>query len=119
MARGKVATVRRLFFRALLDGIRILWPALSGVLAAIMTLGAVIGLIEDWGMAQGVYFSFVTGLTIGYGDLVPSTALTKLLAVLIGFLGIVFTGLVAALAVTAFRATPAGYRATSDRASRS
>ncbi len=54
-----------------------------------------------------MYFSFVTGLTIGYGDLAPSMALTKLLAVLIGLLGIVFTGLVAALAVTAFQATPA------------
>jgi len=33
-------------------------------------------------------------------------AFTKLLAVLIGLLGIVLTGLVAALAVTAFQATP-------------
>jgi Ion channel len=106
MAQGEVATVRRIFFRALLHGIRILWPALSGVLTAIMGLGAVVGLLEDWGIAQGVYFSFVTGLTIGYGDLAPSMALTKLLAVLIGFLGIVLTGLIAALAVTAFQATP-------------
>jgi hypothetical protein len=32
--------------------------------------------------------------------------ITKLLAVLIGLLGIVLTGLIAALAVTAFQATP-------------
>jgi Ion channel len=38
-----------------------------------------------------VYFSFVTGLTIGYGDLAPSMAPTKLLAVLTGLLGIVLT----------------------------
>jgi hypothetical protein len=106
MAQREMATVRRIFFRALLRGIRILWPALSGVLAAMMGLGAVVGLLEDWGVAQGVYFSFVTGLTIGYGDLAPSMALTKLLAVLIGLLGIALTGLVAALAVIAFRATP-------------
>src|SRR5436309_1881194 len=106
VARRDVATVRRIFFRALLRGIRILWPVLSGVLAALMGLGAIVGLIEDWGVAQGVYFSFVTGLTIGYGDLAPSMAFTKLLAVLIGLLGIVLTGLVAALAVTAFQATP-------------
>jgi hypothetical protein len=106
MVQSEVATVRRMFFRALLHGIRILWPALSGVLTAIMGLGAIVGLLEDWGIAQGVYFSFVTGLTIGYGDLAPTMAFTKLLAVLIGFLGIVLTGLIAALAVTAFQATP-------------
>ena len=58
-----------------------------------------------------MYFSFVTGLTIDYGDLAPSMALTKLMAVLIGLLGIVLTGLVAALAVTAFQATSAVKRA--------
>jgi hypothetical protein len=33
-------------------------------------------------------------------------ALTKLLVVLIGLLGVVLSGLIAALAVTAFQATP-------------
>ena len=107
MAQRDVAIVRRIFFRALLRGFQILWPALSGVLTAIISLGVIVGLLEDWGVAQGVYFSFTTGLTIGYGDLAPSMALTKLLAVLIGLLGIVLTGLVAALAVTAFQATSA------------
>ena len=57
-------------------------------------------------MTQGVYFAFITGLTIGYGDLAPSRAFTKILATAIGFLGISAAGLVAALAVTAFQATP-------------
>ena len=106
MAQRDVATVRRIFFRALLRGFRILWPAVSGVLTSIMGLGAIVGLLEGWGIAQGAYFSFITGLTIGYGDLAPSMALTKLLAVMIGLLGILLTGLVAALAVTAFQAMP-------------
>ena len=54
MGQRDVVTVRRIFFRALLRGIRILWPALSGVLIAIMGLGAIVGLLEDWGIAQGV-----------------------------------------------------------------
>jgi hypothetical protein len=56
MAQRDVATVRRIFFRALLRGVRILWPALSGVPTAIMSLGALVGLLEGWGIAQGVYF---------------------------------------------------------------
>jgi hypothetical protein len=107
MERGELTEVRRVFFRALLRGLRILWPVLSGLLGMIAGLGAIVGLMEGWGIAQGMYFSFVTGLTIGYGDLAPSRALTRILAVAIGLLGIVATGLIAALAVTAFQATPA------------
>jgi Ion channel len=94
-----------MFFWALLRGLRVLWPVLSGLVVAISGLGAVVGIIEGWGIAQGVYFAFVTGLTIGYGDLTPSRALTKILAMVIGFLGLAVTGLVAALAVMAFEAT--------------
>jgi Ion channel len=101
-----VASVRRAFFWAFLRGLRILWPVLSGLFVVISGLGAAVGVAEGWGIAQGVYFSFVTGLTIGYGDLAPSRFLTKVLAMVIGLLGLAVTGLVAALAVTAFEATP-------------
>jgi hypothetical protein len=47
----------------------------------------------------------VTGLTIGYGDLTPRHVLSRLLAVVIGFAGIVLTGLIAAVSVQALRAT--------------
>ncbi|MGO4837419.1 potassium channel family protein, partial [Rhizobiaceae sp. 2RAB30] len=50
-------------------------------------------------------FTFVTGLTIGYGDLTPKHLGARLLALVIGFAGIVLTGLVAAVAVHALRAT--------------
>jgi hypothetical protein len=104
--RDTIGGVRRAFFWAFLHGLRILWPVLSGLFLAISGLGAVVGVVEGWGIAQGVYFSFVTGLTIGYGDLAPSRFLTKVLAMAIGLLGLAVTGLVAALAVMAFEATP-------------
>jgi hypothetical protein len=71
-------------------------------------LGVVVGLVEGWGIWQGIYFAFITGLTIGYGDLAPRHVLTRLLAVAIGFLGILLTGLIAALAVKAFQVAPRG-----------
>jgi len=46
-------------------------------------------------------------VTIGYGDLVPRHFLTRLLSVLIGFLGILTTGLVAAISVRALQSTTA------------
>jgi voltage-gated potassium channel len=29
-----------------------------------------IGFIEGWSVSDAIYFTFVTGLTIGYGDIV-------------------------------------------------
>jgi len=59
---------------------------------------------------DALYFTFVTGLTIGYGDLAPQRTLSRILAIVIGFSGIVLTGLVAALIVQALRAATDGDR---------
>jgi CHASE2 domain-containing sensor protein len=59
------------------------------------------GYIEEWRAGDALYFTFVTGLTIGYGDLTPKHLLSRVLAVIIGFAGIVLTGLVAAVSVKA------------------
>jgi len=80
----------------------------TGLLVLQALLGTVVGLIEGWGVGPGVYFAFITGLTVGYGDLVPTSSLTRTLSVVIGFCGIALTGLVAALAVRAFQVSGAG-----------
>ena len=92
---------RRAFFFALAQQIRVIWPILSGVLVVIAGLGLLIGRIEDWRVSEALYFSFVTGLTVGYGDFVPRHLSSRVLAVFIGFAGIVLTGLVAAGSVQA------------------
>jgi len=48
-----------------------------------------------------LYFAFITGLTIGYGDIVVKTPVGRILAVLIGFIGVLFSGLVVAAALRA------------------
>jgi hypothetical protein len=54
---------------------------------------------------DAVYFTFITGFTIGYGDLLPTQALTRALAIGIGFFGLFVTALIAAIAVHAMRST--------------
>jgi hypothetical protein len=93
-----------MFLYALVQQLRVVWPIFSGILLAMMGAGLVIGRIEDWRVSEALYFTFVTGLTIGYGDFAPQHLLTRLLAVAIGFAGIVMTGLVVAVAVQALRA---------------
>ncbi|MET4634686.1 potassium channel family protein [Kaistia defluvii] len=97
--------MRRLFFIALWRQVQVLWPIFSGILLAMAGLGIVAGRIEGWRLDESLYFTFVTGLTIGYGDLSPKHLSARLLAVGIGVFGIVLTGLVAAVSVQALRAT--------------
>jgi hypothetical protein len=93
--------MRRAFVKELFTGLRVVWPILSGLVLVIAVLGLVIGLIERWSVLESIYFAFVSGLTIGYGDLAPKTGVTRVLAILIGVCGILLTGLVAAIAVKA------------------
>jgi Ion channel len=97
--------VWRRFLVALGRGLYVTWPVLSGILVIEVVLGLLIGVVEGWSVGDAVYFSFVTGLTIGYGDIVPRQTLTRALAIVIGFGGILLTGLVAAIAVNATRAS--------------
>jgi Ion channel len=89
------------FAAGLLLGLRIVWPVLSALLVIIVALGVIIGLMEGWSLQESIYFAFVSGLTIGYGDLAPKTLLTRTLAILIGICGVLVTALVAGVAVKA------------------
>lgn len=93
--------LRRLFFADMWRGIRVVWPILSGLLGLMLVLGIVIGLLEGWSILEAVYFAFVSGLTIGYGDFAPTRPLTRILAIGIGLTGVLLVGLIVALAVRA------------------
>ena len=62
-----------------------------------------ISYVEKLPIGDALYFAFITGLTIGYGDIVVKTPVGRILAVLIGFIGVLFSGLVIAVAVRALR----------------
>ncbi len=93
--------LRRNFLSGLFTGLRVVWPILSVLLGLMIALGLVIGLREGWSIQESIYFAFVSGLTIGYGDLVPKYLLTRALAISIGVCGVLLTALLAAIAVKA------------------
>lgn len=116
MAQRRHTAARALFLRHVRQGVGVTWPILSALLSLMAGLGALIGLLEGWGIPDGIYFAFVTGLTIGYGELVPSGPLTRLLAITVGILGISFTAIIAAVAVAALRGpAPPGAGRKDDR----
>lgn len=95
--------MRRIFFFALIRQLRVVWPILSGIILTMVAAGVMIGRLEDWGLGESLYFTFVTGLTIGYGDFVPHTFTTRLLTLVIGICGVVLAGLIVAVSVQALR----------------
>jgi voltage-gated potassium channel len=89
----------QLFFRAI-------WHTKTVILmlfALIIAGAAALTFIEKMPFSDTLYFALVTGLTIGYGDIVPQNPLGRLVALLIGFIGILFTGLLVAALVYAVR----------------
>ena len=95
------AELRRRFLLAFWWELKIVWPILSALVAIQLALGLLVGYREGWSINDAAYFTFVTGLTIGYGDLVPAHFGTRLIAIVIGLIGILLTGLVAAVGVRA------------------
>lgn len=95
------AQMRRHFFAELLKGLKVVWPILFVLIGAMVATGFVVRRLEDWSLVDGIYFAFVSGLTIGYGDLVPVHPVSRVLAIMIGFIGILLIGLVSAVGVRA------------------
>jgi hypothetical protein len=79
--------------------LRVVWPIVSGLVGFQLALGAVIGFLERWSVSETIYFTFVTALTIGYGDLAPKRIASRMIALAIGFSGVLLAGLIAALGV--------------------
>src|SRR5262249_60817880 len=95
MSRPTPNTVRRRFFVALGHAIRLAWPVLAVIFAIQVALGLLIGFLEGWSVGDAIYLTFVTGLTIGYGDIVPGQAVGGPLAVCSCLCGLFLPGLVA------------------------
>lgn len=82
------------------------WRVKAVILALIVLVvcgAAVLAYLEEFAFADTLYFAFVTGLTIGYGDIVMQTPVGRLISLLIGLVGILFTGLMVAVLVYAVR----------------
>lgn len=56
--------------------------------------------VEGWSVVDALYFCFMTMSTIGYGDLVPTSALSKIFTIVYSFLSIgVFVAVIAKLVI--------------------
>ncbi|MBL3589476.1 MAG: two pore domain potassium channel family protein [gamma proteobacterium endosymbiont of Lamellibrachia anaximandri] len=76
-------------------------PILLFLVTLILLSAAVIARQEPLPINHAIYMSFITAMTIGYGDFTPKKPLSRLLAILLGIIGVIFTGIIVAAAVYA------------------
>ena len=97
-----------LIFRRLAAVVRTAWTdqVFRGAAASILTLLAVATVfyvvVEGWSILDSIYFAVVTGLTIGYGDLVPQHSVSKVFTI---FYALLAVGLFVTLATSLAKAS--------------
>ena len=87
------------FIRLFFWGMYLVSPLLVFLSFVIIVLGLFVCRLEQWKIFDGVYWSFITATTVGYGDIRPVKKISKLLSVFIALLGLVFTGILVAAAI--------------------
>ncbi len=76
-------------------------PLLFFLWLVIVMLGQLVGRIEKWSHFDTLYWSFITATTVGYGDFRPLKKISRILSVLIAFVGVMFTGILIAVTLNA------------------
>ena len=76
-----------------------------GVLGGLLLVLALCALVpmaaEDLALGDALYLTAITGLTVGYGDIAPTTTVGRIVSVVIGFVGVIYVGIVVAVATRA------------------
>ncbi len=84
-----------------IHGLYLVGPLLAVMLAVIIGLGQIAGKKEGWSKFDAFYWSLITAMTIGYGDIRPEKKSSKSLSLIIGFTGLVLTGITVTVAIQA------------------
>ncbi len=76
---------------------------LAGLLLLLLIGAGFIAIAEDMHFGEALYLTAITGLTVGYGDIAPTTVTGRILSVLIGLIGLIYFGVIVAVANAAMR----------------
>jgi hypothetical protein len=90
-----------LFGRHLLRLLHFVRGVLLVLMLGLLACVALLVLVEGLPVGEALYFTLITGLTVGYGDIVPTTAFGRLISVVIAMIGVVCVGIIVAIATRA------------------
>ena len=89
------------FLKQFCVGLWLTLPLLLSLALGVTLLGQAVGKQEGWSRFDSFYWSFITATTVGYGDVRPVKRRSKIVAIVVAFLGLTLTGIVIAVAVQA------------------
>ncbi len=89
------------FISFFIEGFVVLSPVLGFLCALIIISGAAFSRLDGKPLKSAIYMAFITALTIGYGDMTPAHPVSRAIAIVLGIIGMMFTGIIVALAVYA------------------
>ncbi|MEM1157408.1 MAG: potassium channel family protein [Verrucomicrobiota bacterium] len=75
-------------------------PLVLFIVMLMVVAGQLVGRLEGWPRMQSVYYTFITGTTVGYGDMSPLKGWSRFLAVFIAFCGLLLTGIIVSIAIS-------------------
>jgi voltage-gated potassium channel len=79
-----------------------------------MVLTVIFAWAEDQTLGNAIYFTLITGMTVGYGDIAPVTPIGKAASVAIAIVGVITAGIYVAIATRAVAISIRGHRLTRD-----
>ena len=75
-------------------------PLVLFIVMLMVVAGQIVGRIEGWPRSRSLYYTFITGTTVGYGDFCPLKGWSRFLAVFIAFCGLLLTGIIVSVAIS-------------------
>lgn len=87
------------FLKNFVFDVLVTFPLLLSLAVVVTVLGQIVGKKEGWSPFDGLYWSFITATTVGYGDLRPTRRSSRIIAIVIALVGFVLTGILVAVAV--------------------
>lgn len=100
------------FLKDFVFALWVTFPLLLSLAVVVAVLGQIVGKKEGWSPLDGLYWSFITATTVGYGDLRPTKRSSRIIAIVIALVGLVLTGILVAVAVHSATLALAAHDAT-------